>query len=36
MIKYKHSFIERVTREPVIKKMTFHTTIPVLVIPADN
>ena len=36
MIKYKHSFIERLTREPVIKKMTFHTTIPFLVIPADN
>ena len=36
MINYPHSFIERITREPVIKKITFHTTIPFLVIPADN
>lgn len=36
MINYEHSFIERLTREPVIKKMTFHTKVPFLVIPADN
>ncbi len=36
MINYKHSFIERITREAVIKKMTFHTSIPFLVIPSDN
>lgn len=36
MINYKHSFIERLTREAVIKKITFHTTIPFLVIPADK
>ncbi|GAA4272853.1 universal stress protein [Aquimarina gracilis] len=36
MINYEHSFIERLTRESVIKKMTFHTTIPFLVIPSDN
>ncbi len=36
MINYEHSFIERLTREAVIKKITFHTTIPFLVIPSDN
>ncbi len=36
MINYEHSFIERLTREAVIKKMTFHTEIPFLVIPSDN
>ncbi|MBQ4820948.1 universal stress protein [Aquimarina sp. MMG016] len=36
MINYPHSFIERLFREKVIKKITFHTTIPFLVIPADN
>ncbi len=36
MINYEHSFIERLTKEPVIKKMTFHTNIPFLVIPSDD
>ncbi len=36
MINYEHSFIERLVRESVIKKITFHTTIPFLVIPSDN
>lgn len=36
MVNYPHSFIERLLREPVIKKMVFHTTIPFLVIPSDN
>ncbi len=36
MINYEHSFIERLTREAVIKKLTFHTSIPFLVIPSDN
>ncbi|MBQ4802955.1 universal stress protein [Aquimarina sp. MMG015] len=36
MITYKHNFIERLTREAVIKKITFHTKIPFLVIPADH
>lgn len=36
MINYKRSFIKQLMREPVIKKMTFHTVIPFLVIPADN
>lgn len=36
MIYYKHSFLERILKEPVIKKMTFHTNIPFLVIPEDT
>ncbi len=36
MINYKHSFIDRLLREPIIKKITFHTEIPFLVIPSDN
>lgn len=36
MINYPHGFIKRLLREPVIKKITFHTVIPFLVIPADN
>ncbi|WP_299249664.1 universal stress protein [uncultured Aquimarina sp.] len=36
MIKYEHSFIERLTREAVIKKVTFNTKVPFLVIPADH
>ncbi|GAA4275459.1 universal stress protein [Aquimarina mytili] len=36
MINYKHSFIERLTREAVIKKITFHTAIPFLIIPSDT
>ncbi len=36
MVYYPHSFIERLIREPVIKKMTFHIDIPFLVIPSDN
>ncbi|MDY8134911.1 universal stress protein [Aquimarina sp. 2201CG5-10] len=36
MINYKHSFLERLTREPIIKKITFHLQIPFLIIPSDN
>ncbi|GAA4112433.1 hypothetical protein GCM10022393_10890 [Aquimarina addita] len=36
MINYQHSFIERLTREPVIKKMVFRTKVPLMVIPADE
>ncbi|WP_025743242.1 universal stress protein [Aquimarina pacifica] len=36
MIYYEHSFIERLTREPVIKKMVFQTPIPLLIIPEDE
>jgi nucleotide-binding universal stress UspA family protein len=34
MVKYGHSFIERIIKEPVIKKIGFHPVIPFLVIPA--
>lgn len=33
MVNYKHSFIEKITREPVIKTIGFQPTIPFLVIP---
>ncbi|MEM9142577.1 MAG: universal stress protein [Bacteroidota bacterium] len=33
MLHYQHSYMERMTREPVIKRMAFHTKIPLLVIP---
>lgn len=33
MVKYKHSFIEKIINEPVIKKIGFHPNIPFLVIP---
>jgi nucleotide-binding universal stress UspA family protein len=35
MIYYKRSFIERLFREPVIKKIGFQPTIPFLVIPSN-
>lgn len=33
MINYQHSFIEKITREPVIKKLGFHALVPFLVMP---
>lgn len=33
MVNYKHSFLERMTREPVIKRVGFNNTIPFMVIP---
>ncbi|CAH8282350.1 nucleotide-binding universal stress UspA family protein [Mariniflexile fucanivorans] len=33
MVNYKHSFIEKIMHEPVIKKIGFHPDIPFLVIP---
>ena len=33
MVNYKHSFIEKIINEPVIKKIGFHPNIPFLVIP---
>ncbi|WP_299124351.1 universal stress protein [uncultured Winogradskyella sp.] len=36
MINYKHSFIESIVKEPVIKKLGFHPTIPFLVIPSNQ
>lgn len=35
MVNYEHSFLELLLREPVIQRMTFHITIPFLVIPSD-
>lgn len=32
MVNYWHSFFEKLTREPVIKKVSFNTTVPFLVI----
>jgi len=33
MLNYQHSYMEEVTREPIVKRLTFHTQIPLLVIP---
>jgi methionyl-tRNA formyltransferase len=33
MINYKHSFIEDILNEPVVKKIGFRPTVPFLVIP---
>ena len=33
LINYSHTFLERITREPVVKKMAFQTNVPLLIIP---
>ena len=33
MVNYEHSFIEKLIKEPVIKKIGYHPPIPFLVIP---
>jgi len=33
MLNYQHSYMERMTREPVVKRVAFHTQIPLLIIP---
>ncbi|MGB5647819.1 universal stress protein [Muriicola sp.] len=33
MLNYQHSYMERMTREPVVKHLAFHTQVPLLVIP---
>ena len=33
MVNYKHGILEGILKEPVIKKLAFHPTIPILVIP---
>ena len=33
LVRYKHSFWERILREPVVKRITFHTEVPLLVLP---
>lgn len=32
-IHYKHTFMEKLTREPVVKKVAFHSGIPLLILP---
>lgn len=36
MIRNKHTFIERLFVEPIIKKISFHATIPFLVMPQES
>ena len=36
IIDYPKSFFEKLMREPVIKKMSFHTSLPFLVLPAHS
>ncbi|WP_024481954.1 universal stress protein [Cellulophaga baltica] len=33
MLNYQHSYMEKLTRESVVKQLTFHSQIPLLVIP---
>lgn len=33
MLNYHHSYVEKMTREPIVKRTAFHTQIPLLVIP---
>jgi len=33
MLNYQHSYMEKMTREPIVKRVAFHTQIPLLVIP---
>lgn len=36
LINYKHGFLDRLTREPVVKKITLHSTIPLIILPENN
>lgn len=33
LLNYQHGYLERVRRESIVKKIAFHTTIPLLIIP---
>jgi nucleotide-binding universal stress UspA family protein len=33
MLNYQHSYMERLTREPIVKRLVFNTEIPMLIIP---
>jgi nucleotide-binding universal stress UspA family protein len=35
MVKNKHTFLERLFIEPVIKKIAFHVTIPFMIVPCQ-
>jgi len=34
LIHYEHTFMKKMTQEPVVKKVGFHTSVPLLVLPA--
>lgn len=36
MVNYRHSFLESIAREPVIKRMAFNLDIPFLIIPSSD
>ena len=36
LIHYKHGFLEQLIREPVVKRINFHTGIPLLVLPQND
>ena len=36
MVRYQHSFWERIIEEPVIKKIAFHSMVPVLFLPEQS
>ena len=36
MINYKHSFLEKISREPVLKRVAFDLDIPFLIIPYQD
>ncbi|MBU2906218.1 MULTISPECIES: universal stress protein [Arenibacter] len=36
MVRYRHSFWERIIDEPVIKKIAFHSMVPVLFLPGQS
>ncbi|MDH5414981.1 MAG: universal stress protein [Flavobacteriaceae bacterium] len=33
LVNYEHSFIEQLTHEPIIKKVSFHSSVPLLILP---
>jgi len=33
LLNYEHSFIEKLTHEPIIKKISFHSNVPLLILP---
>jgi nucleotide-binding universal stress UspA family protein len=36
MVRYRHNFWERIIDEPVIKKIAFHSMVPVLFLPEQS
>ncbi len=33
LVNYEHSFIEKLTHEPIIKKVSFHSSVPLMILP---